>query len=79
MRFIKVWCEYDFGGSFGVNNNEEVFSVSESISTEDIEALVIWVLSGVQDELDDGEENLFKDGLAEWEFINIEVLEKEAL
>ena len=78
MRFIRVWCEYDFGGSFGSNNNEEVFSVSESVSTEDIEALVKSVLSSVQDELDDGED-LFEDGLAGWEFINIEVLEKESI
>lgn len=26
-ELIKVWCEYDISGSFGGNNNEEVFQV----------------------------------------------------
>lgn len=27
MAYIKVEFEYDFGGSFGSNNNQEVFEV----------------------------------------------------
>lgn len=26
-KLVKVWCEYDISGSFGGNNNEEVFQV----------------------------------------------------
>lgn len=29
MDLIKVWCEYDIGGEFGGNNNEDVLDISD--------------------------------------------------
>lgn len=40
MEHIKVWCEYDFSGGFGGNNNEEIFEVSTSLD-EDVEKAVV--------------------------------------
>jgi len=62
MNYIKVWCEYDFGGSFGGNNNEGVFIAP----LEDIEVKVLEMLkkcTGLS------EEDL--DGLWDWEFIEV--------
>ena len=67
MSYIKVWCEYDFGGSFGGNNNEGVFEVPDSC--EDIESLVLQKLTEATsldtEDLDD---------LYNWEFITIKTL-----
>jgi len=67
MSYIKVWCEYDFGGSFGGNNNEGVFEVPDSC--EDIESLVLQTLTTAT-----GMFAQSLDGLYDWEFITIETL-----
>lgn len=37
--FIKVWCEYEFGGSFG--GNEDIFEVDDTLTPQEVEALVL--------------------------------------
>ena len=66
MSFIKVWCEYDFSGNFGGNNNEDVFEVNKD---DDIEKLVSNFLIKVTG-LD--EEDL--EGLYDWNYITISQL-----
>lgn len=72
MSYIKVWCEYDFAGSFGGNNNEEIFTVSDNLTTDDIEQLVLEMLtrncSMDEDELD---------GFYSWSFTSVESLGAE--
>lgn len=69
MLAIRVWCEYDFNGSFGGNNNEEVFTVSFRTSTEQIEDAARKMLEArtglVGEELE---------GLWDWNFVTIEEL-----
>jgi len=36
MAYIKVEFEYDFGGSFGGNNNQGVFEVSDELDENQI-------------------------------------------
>lgn len=66
VSYIKVWCEYDFNGNFGGNNNEEVFIVP---STMDIETKILNELMSrtllAEDELED---------LWDWEFIEVKEL-----
>ena len=69
MRYIKVWCEYDFGGKFGGNNNEEVFSVSDRCSLEIVENNVVKMLQGITGLSDEDLE-----GLYDWEYIELEEL-----
>jgi len=35
MQYIKVWCEFDIGGEFGGNNNEEVFIVPDGVNVKE--------------------------------------------
>jgi len=69
VSYIKVWCEYDFNGSFGGNNNEEVFIVSSAMFTEDIETMILNELMAYtsleEDELE---------GLYDWEWIEVKEL-----
>lgn len=67
--FIKVWCEYDFSGNFGGNNNEEVFAVIDGTLDEEIEYMVLSKLSNFT-----GVEEEELDGLFGWEYIEIEDL-----
>lgn len=67
--FIKVWCEYDFSGNFGGDNNEEVFAVIDGTSAEEIESMVLSKLSNFT-----GVEEEELDGLFGWEYIEIEDL-----
>lgn len=69
MRYIKVWCEYDFNGQFGSNNNEEVFIVSDKLSVKDIDKLV---LNYLVESSETSEEDL-KD-LYDWQYIDVEEL-----
>jgi len=66
MSYIKVWCEYDFSGNFGGNNNEEVFAVGDDLSMEDIHETVGNYLSGMTFL---SKEDL--EGLWGWEFIEV--------
>lgn len=36
VKLIKVWCEYDFNGDFGGNNNEDVVPMLVDTSTKEI-------------------------------------------
>lgn len=57
MKYIKVWCEYDFGGGFGGNNDEEICAVADNTTNEEVEKLVMEYLmenSGFEDEEDLG-------------------------
>lgn len=67
MKYIKVWCEYDFGGSFGGNNNEGVFTLGDR--TENIDSEVLKLLSS-HTHLSEKE----LEGLYDWEFIEVEEL-----
>lgn len=66
MKFISVWCEYDFNGSFGGNNNEEAYIVDESLSDDEIEAKVVTELAECT-----GESVEDLDGLFGWQVISI--------
>jgi hypothetical protein len=66
MRYIKVWCEYDFSGNFGGNNNEDVFEVNMD---DDIDKLVLNFLikaTGLEEEV--------LEDLYGWTYINISQL-----
>lgn len=68
--YIKVWCEYDFSGSFGVNNNEEVFEVPYEYNQDEVDRIVMQHLTA-QTSLD--VEDL--EDLHGWEYIQIGLLE----
>lgn len=57
--FIQVWCEYDFNGKFGGNNNEDVFIVTDGTSDEEVEAMVLSKLSSFTGVEEDELEGLF--------------------
>lgn len=68
--YIKVWCEYDFSGNFGGNNNEEVFEVPYEYNQDKVDKVVVQYLS-TQTGLDEEElEDLYG-----WEYIQIGLLE----
>ena len=69
VSYIKVWCEYDFNGSFGGNNNEEVFIVSSAMSTEDIETKILNELMAYTSLEEEDLEDLW-----DWEFIEVKEL-----
>ncbi len=66
MSYIKVWCEYDFSGNFGGNNNEDIFKVNMD---DNIDKLVLNFLIKATG-LD--EEDL--EGLYGWDYISISQL-----
>lgn len=73
--FIKVWCEYDICGSFGGNNNEEVYEVNDDLSEEDVDALVEKAFAYLFEEVkEEGDESFLSTGLLNWEVININKL-----
>lgn len=64
MDCIKVWCEYDFGGSFGGNNNEDIILVDPNILQDEIITRIEEYLMKAT--------NLTKEdleGLWDWEYI----------
>lgn len=67
--FIKVWCEYDIGGNFGGNNNEDVFIVDNNLRSAGIERIVVNKLMDIT-----GDERGALDGLYRWEVITPQVL-----
>ena len=69
VSYIKVWCEYDFNGSFGGNNNEEVMVVETGLSRKEVNTLVYDYLRKVSRL---GKEGL--EGLWDWEFIEVKEL-----
>ena len=69
MKYIKVWCEYDFNGSFGGNNNEEVFEVDENMNASDINEKFVNYLSNMTSLSEEDLEDLW-----DWEFIEIKEL-----
>lgn len=69
LRTIQVWCEYDMNGQFGGNNNEEVFTVDATFSDDEVDALVLKVVSR-----DTGESEEELDGLYGWSDITLEQL-----
>lgn len=68
-KVIKVWCEYDFNGPFGGNNNEAAIVVPEHYADGQIEAKVSAYLSKATGE---SEKNL--EGLYGWQHIELPVL-----
>lgn len=76
MNYIKVWCEYDISGDFGGNNNEDIFSVSDSLSSQDIDQILTERFADLADDTE-GEGSLLDEGLMGWEYINIIKLTKE--
>lgn len=69
MKYIEVWCEYDFNGSFGGNNNEAVFEVDENMNADDTIEKVVDYLSNKTSLSKEDLEDLW-----DWEFIEIEEL-----
>ena len=69
MRFIKVWCEYDIGGSFGGNNNESAYIIDDNLGEDIVNDLVLKHLLNCTG-LD--EEEL--EGLYDWERLSISKL-----
>ncbi|CAL9995393.1 hypothetical protein VPHK567_0378 [Vibrio phage K567] len=66
MKYISVWCEYDINGTFGGNNNEEIFTVDESLSNDEIESKVAAYIADVT-----GESLEDVDGLFDWKNIGV--------
>lgn len=76
MAHIKVWCEYDFGGSFGGNNNEEVYEISDFLSKEDIDVILETAFAELWEEVDEEKDGttILEAGLLGWEYITIDRL-----
>ena len=66
MRYVKVWCEYDFSGNFGGNNNEDIFEVNMD---DNIDKLVLNFLIKVTGLDEEDLEDLYG-----WNYINISQL-----
>lgn len=68
--FINVWCEYDINGSFGGDNNEDIFEVDDTLTPSEVEALVLSRLKSVTGLREEDLEDLYS-----WEFITIKKLD----
>ncbi len=68
--FINVWCEYDINGSFGGDNNEDIFEVDDTLTPSEVEVLLLSKLKSITGL---GEEDL--EDLYSWEFITIKKLD----
>lgn len=64
-KLIKLWCEYDFGGDFGSNNNEDVVVVEDGITGDEIEKRLLTYLEKITC-LSEGD----LEGLWDWEYVN---------
>ena len=73
MNYIKVWCEYDISGQFGGNNDEDVFAVPDTCSSEEIDEMLTKKFASYSEECDCGV-SLLADGLMGWEFITVKIL-----
>lgn len=74
MSFIQVRCERDINGTFGENNNEEVFDVADK-SPKEIETLLEEKYEYLKQELElEEDEPLCDSGLFAWCFIEISKL-----
>lgn len=62
MNYIKVWCEYDISGDFGGNNNEDIFVVSDSLSSQDIDQILTGRFADLADDTE-CEGSLLDEGL----------------
>lgn len=71
MNYIKVWCEYDIGGEFGGNNDQDVFLVPEGANVDQLLADKFQHIWDDIKEEDDEDENLIDAGLMGWEYISI--------
>jgi hypothetical protein len=69
---IKVYSEWDICGSFGGNNNQDVYEVPDWLTSEQIDAIVLKQVGHYcdLDSLEDGE-SIFDTGLLGWEIITI--------
>jgi hypothetical protein len=73
--FIKVWCEYDIGGDFGGNNNEDVFEVDDGLTAAQINQLVEEKFSDLFEDIkEEDDESFLNTGLLGWETITINKL-----
>jgi hypothetical protein len=66
MIYVKVWCEYDFSGNFGGNNNEDIFKVNMD---DNIDKLVLNFLIKATGLDEEDLEDLYG-----WNYINISQL-----
>lgn len=66
MSYVKVWCEYDFSGNFGGNNNEDIFKVNMD---DNIDKLVLNFLIKATGLDEEDLEDLYG-----WNYINISQL-----
>ena len=66
MHYVKVWCEYDFSGNFGGNNNEDIFKVNMD---DNIDKLVLNFLIKATGLDEEDLEDLYG-----WNYINISQL-----
>lgn len=64
MKYVAVWCEYDICGSFGGNNNEDLYFVNSDWSDEKIDEKVLEKLCEMSGS---SEEEL--EGLYGWKFV----------
>lgn len=75
-NFIAVTCEYDISGSFGGNNNQEVFEINGELSPDEINVIIKekyeYLISAI------GEECTWEEfvswGLINWNYVDIEKL-----
>lgn len=72
MQAIKIWCEYDFGGSFGGNNNEECILPNPNSTTSEEDG--VSVIAYLEERTSMSKEEL--EGLYDWEYITLNTLEK---
>jgi len=66
MAYIKVEFEYDFGGSFGGNNNQDVFEISNDLDNNQITEKICSHLEGI---CGLSEEDVLE--LMNWEYLDI--------
>ncbi|CAM0019492.1 hypothetical protein VPHD484_0378 [Vibrio phage D484] len=59
MKYISIWCEYDISGPFGGNNNEDIFTVDESLSDDEIESKVAAYIADTTGETLEDVDDLF--------------------
>lgn len=74
MAYIKVWCEYDISGSFGGNNNEDVFEINDTYTEFEIDQALIKRFQELAEDTE-CETNLIEEGLMGWEYIGISTLD----
>lgn len=75
-NFIAVTCEYDISGSFGGNNNQEVFEIRNELSSNEIDTILKEKYEYLISEI--GEDGTWEEfvswGLFTWDYIDIRKL-----